>query len=122
MPDRKMLRKALECIAENRQKSCTGCEYSIFGLYPFCIHGIARDAIAILKEQKAKPIEYVNNFRIGLIKEKETNYIEQDEKGLRYSGKIIDELVEKMVKFLENHKISELIDLVSVAIATKEDS
>lgn len=51
MPDREMVRKALECIAEDRQKSCTGCEYSIFGLYPFCVHGIARDALALQREQ-----------------------------------------------------------------------
>ena len=44
--------KALECIAEDRQKSCTGCEYSFFGLYPFCVHGIARDTLALLKEQE----------------------------------------------------------------------
>ena len=50
--DREMVRKALECIAEDRQKSCTGCEYSIFGLYPFCVHNIARDALALLKEQE----------------------------------------------------------------------
>ena len=51
--DREIARKALECIAEDRQKSCAGCEYSIFGLYPFCVHGIAKDALALLKEQEA---------------------------------------------------------------------
>ena len=39
----------------------------------------------------------------------------------RYSEEIMDELVDKMTEFLENHKISVLLDLVRDAIATKED-
>ena len=38
----------------------------------------------------------------------------------RYSEKIIDELIDKMVEFLEKHPVYELIDLVKDAIATKE--
>ena len=37
-----------------------------------------------------------------------------------YSEKIMDELVNKMVEFLENHKTYELMKLVTDAIATKE--
>ena len=62
MPNKEMVRKALECIAEDRQKSCTGCEYSIFGLYPFCIHGIARDALAMMKEQDEQNRKWLQNI------------------------------------------------------------
>jgi len=55
--DREKVIKGLECIAEDRQRNCTGCEYSIFGLYPFCIHGIARASLALLKEQEEQIID-----------------------------------------------------------------
>ena len=64
IPDRKNVRKALECIAEDRQKSCTRCEYSIFGLYPFCIHGIARYALELLKEQEAQVVLLSKQYEI----------------------------------------------------------
>lgn len=61
--DQEIVRKALECIAEEKQKSCTGCKYSILGLYPFCVHGIARDVLALLKEPEAKNGEWITIWR-----------------------------------------------------------
>ena len=37
-----------------------------------------------------------------------------------YSEKEMDELVEKMVQFLEKHNVFELMELVTAAVATKE--
>lgn len=37
-----------------------------------------------------------------------------------YSEKEMDELVEKMVRFLEAHNVFELMELVTAAVATKE--
>ena len=41
--------------------------------------------------------------------------------GAHYSEEIMDELVDKMLDFLENHRISDLLDLVSDAIGMEED-
>ena len=38
----------------------------------------------------------------------------------RYSEEIMDELVDKMVQFLESHETYKLMELVAAAIATKE--
>lgn len=40
----------------------------------------------------------------------------------RYSEEIMDEIVNKMVQFLENHETYKLMELVATAIATKEQS
>lgn len=37
-----------------------------------------------------------------------------------YSEKEMDELVEKMVQFLKTHNVFELMELVTSAVATKE--
>jgi hypothetical protein len=37
-----------------------------------------------------------------------------------YSEKEMDELVDKMVTFLETHNVFELMELVTAAVATKE--
>ena len=37
-----------------------------------------------------------------------------------YSEKEMDELVEKMVQFLKTHNVFELMELVTAAVATKE--
>ena len=38
-----------------------------------------------------------------------------------YSEKIMDEIVDKMDEFLENHTIHELLELVIAAVAKKEE-
>lgn len=60
---------------------------------------------------------------LELLKEQETVEYEEKEtsdKRMRYPEKEMDELVEKMVQFLETHMAFELMELVTAAVATKE--
>ena len=43
-----------------------------------------------------------------------------EKKNSIYSEEIMDELVDKMVEFLKNHKTYKLMELVTSAVATKE--
>ena len=91
---------------------------------------IAREKNEESKRIPQDVLEKAIEFIYGLIKEKETNCIEQykpDEKGWRYGAKksrhseeIEDELVSLMIKYLENHEIFRLLELVASAVATKE--
>lgn len=40
--------------------------------------------------------------------------------GVRYSEPIMDDLVDKMVEFLQGHEVYKLMELVTDAIAIKE--
>ena len=52
MPDREKVIKGLECLADVHDENCIGCGYIGIGIYPVCVRTVARDALALLKEQQ----------------------------------------------------------------------
>lgn len=52
MADREKVIKGLECLADVHDENCIGCGYIGIGIYPVCVRTVARDALALLKEQQ----------------------------------------------------------------------
>ena len=52
MPDREKVIKGLECLADVHDENCVGCGYIGIGIYPVCVREVAKDALALLKEQE----------------------------------------------------------------------